>query len=298
MNAIYMVYLPLLIISLIKVTDAILAKYFQKSINISLDVLIAFNIYNAIIACIYFSAADGFKIGLNGITMLFSLVYAFAVASNHLLTFLSYSKTSVSFVSIVSTAGTIIVSTMFGLIFLDETLSLKLFVSLVLLVLAVIIPGFDLLKDKSQKNSIPILVSFFLISGALTIIPKLYAGAQGVCSSNSFFFMTNVIMLLCAILLFFIQAKGSAQEMKRILKIFSFSQLANIGVRNIICDISAIITVAVLKYTDISIFSIVTYSMILVISFLASKFYFKEEIKLNNIISLVLTILAIIINPV
>ena len=153
MNAIYMVYLPLLIISLIKVTDAILAKYFQKSINISLDVLIAFNIYNAIIACIYFSAADGFKISLNGITMLFSLVYAFAVASNHLLTFLSYSKTSVSFVSIVSTAGTIIVSTMFGLIFLGETLSLKLFVSLVLLVLAVIIPGFDLLKDKSQKKS-------------------------------------------------------------------------------------------------------------------------------------------------
>lgn len=292
------VYLPLLIISLIKVADAALAKHFQKSISLTLDVLIAFNIYNSIIACIYFYAADGFKIGMNGITMLFSVVYAVLVGLNHLLTFLAYSKASVSFVSVVSTAGSIIVSSVFGLIFLEERITLRLLASLVLLILAVIIPSFDLFKDKSQKNSIPILLGFFFVSGILIIITKLYSGTSGVCSSNSFFFMTNVILFFGAILLFFIKTKGSVSEKKRILKLFSFGQLANIGGRNIICDISAIITVAVLKYTDISVFSIITYSMILVISLIVSKFYFKEEIRFNNIISVILAVLAIIINPV
>lgn len=297
MNEILIVYIPIFIISLIKVADSVLAKHFQNAVGVSLDVLIAFNLYNSIVACIYFAASDGFKIGINGITVIFSLVYAAMVGLNHMLTFLAYSKTSVSFVSVVSTAGSIVVSTMFGLIFLDEKPSLKLFVSLFLLVIAVIITALDLIRKKT-KNSILILSGFFFVSGILIIITKLYSGNKKVCSSNSFFFLTNVVLLLLAVAFLIIKTKGNSSEIKRISRIFSFGQFANISSRNIICNISAILTVSVLKNTDLSIFSIITYSMMLIINLLVSKFYFKEEIKLNNIFAVALAILAIIINPI
>ena len=235
----------MILISLIKVTDAALAKIFQKSIKMNADYFIVFNIYNAIIACIYFFSAGGFKPEANFITVVFSLIYAIFVALNHLLTFLSYSKTSVAFVSVISTSGSIIIPTLFGISFLDEKISLRLIISVLLLLLSVVLPSVSLIKNKSEQNSLPILLGFFFVSGILVIITKLYSVTEGTLSSNTFFLLTNVVILLLSLILFSgkivsVRQHSSKAELKRLLKLFSFSQIANIGIRNVISDISAV----------------------------------------------------------
>ena len=178
MNGVILLYLPMILISLIKVTDSALAKIFQKSIKMNADYFIVFNIYNSIIACIYFFSADRFKTEVNLITVIFSLVYALFVALNHLLTFLSYSKTSVAFVSVISTSGSIIIPTLFGIAFLEEKISLRLIISVLILLLSVVLPSVSLIKNKEEKNSLPILLGFFFVRGILVIITKLYSIAK------------------------------------------------------------------------------------------------------------------------
>lgn len=292
------VYLPILLISLIKVLDSTLAKKFQKNVKIDANFFILFNIYNSIIACVYFFSMGGFKIEINRKTLVFSIVYAFFVAVNHLLTFLSYSKVSVTFVSVVSTAGSIIVPTVYGVVFFSEKLSIYLIVSLILLVLAVVIPSLSLLKDKNKKGGLWILLSFFFVSGILIIISKIYSVATGVTSSNDFFLMTNVLLFIMAFVLFFIKTGCVPCKMKNLISAFSFKEIANIGVRNIICDISAVITIVVLKNTNLGVFTIITYSMMLILSLIVSKYYFKEQIKKTNVISVILAVLAIIMNSI
>jgi len=139
------------------------------------------------------------------------------------------------------------------------------------------------------------------MNGAPVVQMQLYAKDTRVCSSLSYFLLTNImIVTVCAMVLRFAILKKSffSQNGRReILSIYTLSQAVNIGIRTAMMNITSVLQVVVLAVVPASAYAILNSSIILIGGFLVSLFVFKEKQSLGNILAVILAIAAIVINP-
>lgn len=113
------------------------------------------NVYfvGAVIGSIYFLIASGFKIEMNRITFVFSVIYAAAVFLSLVLSIYILSKISISLTSITSNAASIISASVGGMLFFGEQMTIQHILSAILVFAAVAIPYGKLVKQdlKTRK---------------------------------------------------------------------------------------------------------------------------------------------------
>ena len=214
-------------------SNTALTKVFQKGLGEGIFPLIVYNIINAVIACCFFSISSKFDINLNTATVIYAFVYALIICINLSAQVFAFSKAPVSVVTIVSMAGGILLPTLFGVVWFEENITLRLVLSSVFIMLAAFLP---FAGNKGEKKAFSIFTIFicalmFVLNGASVILLKLYAIDEikkNVCDSTSMFFMTNVAILvvcLAALLVFGIKNPVFFTNGKIIPKVFSASPL-------------------------------------------------------------------------
>lgn len=289
------IWLLLLIMSSLSLVNTVLSKKFQQNFVMDLYHFIVYNLINACFGSIAFFFLSGFSIRLNMITVLFALGYALIVALSLVLSLYVFSRLTVSVSSITNSSGSIITSSLFGLIFLSEEHSLKLFWALILMLLAVIFPFIKKEKAaKMKKARIFTCVLSFLMAGSSNVYTKIFSLSPNVTDANSFFFATNVVIVIfCALitLIYSITVKRSP------FKAFNKSQLLNIGSRTVLSNIGSLLSIIIISALPISVYTIVTSSVALVGTALLSKLYFKEPMPFFNKLSVVSALLAVVIIP-
>jgi len=281
--------------SLIGMLNSVLSKKFQQNFSADFTHFIAYNFINALFACVYFFAANSFSLKPNGITFFFAVLFALIVISILILQILALSVTSVSMLGIFSTAGSTILSTVFGLFFLGEPSSPRLFLSLFLLLAAVVIPYIPG-RRVNKKNSFLICLLMFIVSGLSVILQKIYTNTPGALSSTTFFLLTNlVIVFVCG---FILLAKFLSDPASRtvILKPFSKKQYLNIAIRTAASNSTSVITLLLLSRMDVSVYSVVSSSLGILTGAFLSKVVFKEPMPLSSWIAVALVISSILLN--
>ncbi len=295
-------YLFVLLISSGTILGNVLLKKFQQEQDKSFLTFCLLNFVNAITAAVFFFVANGFTINMNVPTFMFSVANAVVVALLIVLNVCTLSKAGLVVVSILTTAGTVIGTSLFGLLVLKEDISFRIAIAITLLLISIFLPFIKEQKNNHKEyrkrvDSTAVMFStlLFICSGLSTIINKLFVGSKTVCDSNSYFFMLNFILVISCIVLLFIYCLKTKVHFKTIYTAFTLKQYGYIATRTLASNIGAILTMLVLTKMNISLYSVLTTALTLVGSALASGYYFKEKSSIENKISVVLAILAVIL---
>ncbi|MBQ6846569.1 MAG: hypothetical protein IJO61_05500 [Oscillospiraceae bacterium] len=296
-------YLMLVLYCALTVGGTVLMKIFQKTTSSGMFYLIMYNIINALFACGFFFVSAGFKINLNLPTIIYAVVYALIICINLSAQIVAFSKVSVSVVTVVSMAGGILFPSIFGIMWFDDNITWQLVVSSILIIAASILPFVSKNEDKNEKKRFSLaamLICFMMsvLAGVSTILVKLYAVDTSVCDSTSMFFLTNVaIVVICFVALAIYMIRNKNYGFKEVFRAFSPIQLLNIVSKTAVVNVASIVQVLVLAEMSASTFSVLSSSICLVGTGLASALIFREKQTKGAIFAIILALAAIIINP-
>lgn len=281
---------------LISMLSSILNKRFQLGFQADTIHFVCYNFFNALLASVNFFVSTGFSLEMNMITFLYSVLFALIVFLSLVLSILSLFRVTIALCSITSTAGSIVLSALFGIVFLNEDFSLRLLFAIVFMLTAILIPYFKLWNSGKQSN-IPICIALFFISGASVIVQKLYTLTPDVCDANSFFLMTNLLLTgICGIILG-IMLLIRPKTRNQILHAFSLKQLGNISARTILSNLGSVITIILLKNMNVSVYTIISSAIGVISAAVLSAWYFREHMPRENWIAVLCSICAILVSP-
>lgn len=284
----------LILYVLIMTGNTALTKVFQRSVRFDLKSMVMYNLINALLACVFFFAGAGFRIRVNGPTLGYALVYALIVCVNLSAQILAMTLVPVPVTTLMSMAGGVLIPAVFGVLYYSEPLTARLVLSVVLILAATVLPlsgGFEAICPKG----IAACAVMFLLGGGSVVLVQLYSRAEGVCDSQSFFFLTNaVIALLCLIL---VLGQGLKSGFGELWNLFSLRQLGLIAVKTATANLSSMLQVPILRMMEASTYAVLNSSLSLLGSVALSSFCFREKQTKRSILAVFLAIGAMVVNP-
>ena len=228
-----------------------------------------------------------------------------------LVTIVIYKYADIATVNVTRSSLSLLCSTLVGFIIFNETITSNKIVRIVLMLMAVFCIFLDgrqqlgntNFNESSKKNKKHCIVMFVLIN--LMRIPalcfsafqnKLVASTNFVPDMNSYFFMTNVFMILFVLIwICFIIRKDNSNVLQCIAIIKSKSFIP-IVVLILVGSISAVLNVEILKYMDVSVFSPMSSAFSFIGAAIAS-IIFKEKIGKWVWCAVALAICAVAFEP-
>jgi len=285
----------LLLLSVFLMTaNTALTKIFQRSLHFDLKSMAVYNLINALFACVIFLASAGFRIRVNTPTLLYALVYAVIICINLSAQILALALVPVPVTTLMSVAGGVLIPAVFGVIYYGEPLTVRLILSVVLILVASALPLGGGVEGVSLKGAVACAV-MFLLGGASVILVQLYSRAQGVCDSNSFFFLTNaVIGVLC---LGLTVKDGIRQGFWNLLHLYNPSQLGMIAGKTALANICSMLQILILRQMAASSYAVLNSSLSLLGSVALSAFCFREKQTKKGLLAVLLAIAALAVNP-
>lgn len=264
----------------------------------------AFVFLNGVFSCFVYLAYNGFVIKLNLSSVLLAVLYAFFCIFSVTLGIIVYQYADVASINIVKSSLTLITTFLVGLIFFKEKLTVIKAIRVILMIFAALFIFIDSKKESANVNPKNINHNFFkfiLITVALipvgcysTVQAKLATFKNLIPNVNSYFFMTNLVMVVfSSIWILFCFLKNSASVINCInnFKLRGILTMITLAVNS---SVSAIIGVVILKYIDISVYSPI-YSAITILCSAFVSFLLKEFPGKLALFAVVLAFFAVII---
>lgn len=221
----------------------------------------------SIISCVTYASFTGFTLKFDLMTFLLGMVLAVASTMSLLTSLVIYRLASVSGVNVISTSLSIVTSALIGFIVFGENVDTIKIIRIVIMVLAGIFVYFENVakEDDQDKKRISnkllfvlILLVQLIIGCYTTIQSKLLSGGNLVTDVNTFFFMTNVYMLLGSgiIILYFLFRKP--QEVKQNLVLLKPKNLIAMTGNTFGSNVSVFLNVLILARMDLSVFTMIS----------------------------------------
>lgn len=257
----------------------------------------------SLISCVTYSAFTGFTLEFDKTTMLLSLVLALASVGSLLISLVIYRIASVSGVNVIMTSLSLVTSAVIGFTIFSETVTFVKLIRIVLMILAGLFVYFDnVTKEKStEKKSenkkwllLAIIICLLLINCYTTIQSKLLSTGTLVKDVNTFFFMTNVYMLLGALAVIIFMAYKKTDEIKKNLVLLKPKNILTMTGNTFGSNISVLLNVLILARMDLSVFTMISSALGILCAALVSLI-FREKLgifaKLSILLSLVVTVI-------
>lgn len=279
---------------LLSSTYTLLNKRFQLRFQYDPAHFMCYNLINAVFSSINYFISIGFRIQMNGITFLFSVIYGLIVICSMCLNMVSLRHLTIPMNSVMGSSGSIMTSSLFGFLYLKEELTVYKILALLAILIAVILPWAQTFRRREKTNFKQILlcVIVFLVSGLGNITFKLYAVTPNACEDKQFFLMTNlVIVVLCGIgtVIYFLKQHI---HFSTITHLFKLNQIINLGGITIVSNIQAVVNITLLGLLAISSYNIISSSISMGVSTLLSVVFFREKLTVIQFCSVVLVVLA------
>ncbi len=190
--------IPFLLLAAFLLTGASTAlnKRLQLGFRFDASHFLIYNLLNALLASINFLISLGFHIEMNGITFVFSLIYGLVVILSLCLNVVSLKYLTIPLKAVMSSAGSLVTSSLFGFLVLQEAVSTGKILAILAVLAAVLLPWLPTLRARQKVSTGQLLLCLiiFIFSGISGIVVKLYAITPGVCDNRQFFLMTNLII--------------------------------------------------------------------------------------------------------
>lgn len=270
-------------------------KYAKNTQN--LNDLAIFNLITGIMATAVFYVTSGFKIQLNIRTCIYALIFALVIFINNTLCIAVFKYMGVAESIFIRQGLSLAVSISMGVLLYKEKFTLVSFLQIALIFLTFLAIFLPALKNKTTVKTttftgliICILIS--VLSAACTVITKSFAIDKEVTDENSFFFMTNVFMILIALTLVITLNKGSLKNSLKSFKTVPATEYFTIFLNVFASNIGSLLSMAILKKDALLLYVPLSNALNLLAGETVSIFIAKEKPK---IIAMTLALLSILV---
>ena len=248
-----------------------------------------FIVISSCIACIFFFISGGFHIAVNLETLIFACLFAMVCSVSVLTSLVAYRLATIAGVNIIAGACSTVCSTLIGSVIFHEILDGRRIFRLLLLICACVLVALNVLQKEKAKEEATgkmrkrqnvrfavVLVLFVLVGCSNTFLSKAFVQSKTVTDENSYFFVTNLIMVLVGAAVFGIRAITNRQEAKEAVYLLQPKQLLTISVSTITSNLSALIGIWLMAMVDIAVYSPVSQALG-VLSAVAASWLFREK---------------------
>ena len=241
---------------------------------------------NSGIACLFFWTTNGFRLQLDGATAVFALIYAGVVLLSLWSHMTALQSIPIAYLAIVGSAGNLLLTSLFGVVLFREAFQWQSALR-ILLMLAASILIFLEQKGKGGLKRIPLLPLIGYVAAGVGnyLVLKFYTQVPHQASDSSFFFFTNVVLIIVALF-------GWALTRQR----FRFSLRSAIPfVANTLCaNMGSLISLWLIARTAAVFYNPVS-SALGTLSVMLSSVIFKEKIGVLSCVAACLAVIAVII---
>lgn len=242
---------------------------------------------NGIVACLFFFCSGGFHIAVNGPTLLFSLVFALIVGVAMLSNVIVYRYANISGVNVLSSTLNVFSTAVIGWTLFSEAFGIKGLLRITVVLIAAAIELVNQIKKGGQKNDgqekkalLPLILSVLMISmagSASTVTVKLFSMSESMSDKNSFFFLTNALLTVGAMLVFLLSVIGKKEKLRGALSLLSLKKLISIAGSTVCSNVSSLISVLLLSKMAVSVYSPINF-IIGILGGLVGSLLFKEKL--------------------
>ena len=260
-------------------------------------------IVNSLVACMFFWCSSGFCLSLNVPTLGYSIVYALVAAVSLLSNLLVYRYASISGVNILSSGCAMICSTAMGWIIFSEQIDERDLIRLSVMLAAVLLVFLDQkrndCKEREQKKSnliclVLVIAVMTLCSCANTVVLKLFAESDAATDENSFFFFTNVALLVGSASVFGGACACRRGAFRDSIALLRPKRIISVAGNTVCSNIATVISVLIMAQMDLSMYSPISAAIGVVIGLLGSLL-FRERLGVLSYVAAAVACVAVII---
>lgn len=257
----------------------------------------------SLISCITYSAFTGFTFEFDTATILLSIALAAASVASLLISLVIYRLASVSGVNVIMTSLSLVSSAAIGFTLFSESVDFTKILRIIIMITAGIFVYFDNvskektdLKKSGNKRILFVItiLCLLIINCYTTIQSKLLATGNLVADTNTFFFMTNVYMLLGSLAVILYVVFKNPDEIKKNLVLLKPKNILTMTGNTFGSNISVVLNVLILARMDLSVFTMISSALGILCAAIVSLL-FKEKLgiyaKISILLSLVVTVL-------
>lgn len=289
-----MIYTFFLVNAFITAFATVLLKHYRSSIG---NIVVKDNIQyvlTIVVALFVFGSMSGFNLKVNLITLIFSAVYAIMAYVSIMLNMRAIDNTDLVTISIFTNSGSIMWNSVWGFFIFSEEFTLKKFIGIVAVLIAIIIPYFAQ-RSKCNHSMKGIMYCFilFLWSGVPNILIKLFSITNGVMGNTVFCFYTNILMIPFV----FIMLKRNAtigtlyKELSMVDKKAVLILMASFALSNI----ATVCSMIIISKVELMIYGVVEKSLGILVMSVVAQIFLREKISISKFISLLFFIIAVIV---
>ena len=299
-----LLYLGIFICQLVGVLSRLKYGYSIKTV---IDICV-YAVVTGVIALVVFAVSSGFNLQFNFKTVIYAIFYSLVVIASYSCSLIIFKFISVSESGFYSTGLTLVITAICGYLLFSEPFTLISVIRVVLMLISLLL--IYLTERKTNKNDngdnnalkpkvnkiigILLCVAAGFVGVVELIISKLFAIDSEVTSSNSLFFLTNVITIIIAIIVFFIVKKGNVKECFYEIKKIKPILYLIIIIATVASNIIALLNVLILKTGSVSLFAPLSNALLLLAYQVVGAIFKKEKIQvLPSVLAVVAIILGI-----
>ena len=267
----------------------------ETAANIAADGV--YVLISMVVSLVLYGSLERWKIAFEPYTALYALALAVLAILSSFVQLAAMGRTSVISITVSNNSGAIIIPVLYGVLFLNEKVSAFKAAAVILLVLAVCVPLKDTgrLGRREKSGAAAILcVVLFVISGLVTVLYKIYASDSRVLSENMFCFWANVIMVPMLLGTIFFQ--NSRNEIADGLKKIKGKAYILAFMSCLFNGAVPLLSMAALKEINMGLYTVVSNSFLLIFAVLMSGIMLKEHINKSAVLSVALSLSAVMLN--
>ena len=279
-----MYYLSVITATVLLAIEFSCSKLYQSLESISLKKGLQFNTVSGLVSALIMWALAGFRLEWSGFSALLALGMALCSMLYCLLSFRILNLGGMALYSLALMSGGMLLPYIFGIVFLNVTVSLPGFLGLIAVLAAVILSNFN--RRKISKTLLLLCTAVFLLNGFCSILSKAHQISRIPSTVNSagFVMYSGIAKCLLSVIVLLCRKRSSFSRPKH-----KYTLLLTVGAA-VISAASYLLQLNGAKFLPAS----VLYPMItggsIVFSAIAGRVFFKERLSLRQILCILLCI--------
>ena len=283
----------------------VLSKVYQTKYGNGPKALLAFSVWFAVGGFLFSFFVNECKIDFAYITLLLSLVVALTIGFDNVAGVIAFKYCKMSLYTTFILAGGMVIPSLIGVAFLNETMSVWRILGLITVIVALIIPVFEKTGERTKKIGLLLCVAVFVSNGFNNVASKLHQINTNALSTQDFLIWVNIwyfVLSLAFSIGYFLLNRNKKNEFQ-----CTDSEKSSFDLKKMLIPILLILIIAVVngvgqsfnllaaKTVDASLLYPLITGGTMVLSAVCGRLFFKEKISKYNAISLIFAILGTIL---
>lgn len=262
-------------------------KKYSNGVSDLVDTYV-FSIVTGVIACLFFWCSNRFSLSFNLRTVVYSAVYAAVVLAAQVLGLLALRSAGITNSTVIRSAVSLPSIWALGLLLFRESFAWNSLISCLLMLAAGILLSVSRSKGEMQRGELCTVGVVLSVCAGLpsvfsTLLNKFFAvdlSAGTVTDSNSYFFLTNVFLLVICSLILPILCRRSGMRAADRFKQLSPKRIGLIVLSTVGSNVGSLLGVRILSIGTVSLYGPLSSALSMLAGFAVGMLFFREKPKL------------------